>query len=185
MRFNQHYNLAGKHAFLSASQYHWIRYTDEKLIERYFTYRMAERGTRLHNLAHQAIDLGVKFPRNSKTINSYVNDAIGFGMATEQVLYYSENCFGTADAISFKKNVLRIHDLKTGEGRCSMDQLMVYSALFCLEYDYRPGDIEYELRIYQNDDIDIYVPEVPEIAHIMDRIVTFDEMIKRIRAEAE
>jgi hypothetical protein len=29
--FNKHSNLAGQHAFLSASKYHWVNYTDQKL----------------------------------------------------------------------------------------------------------------------------------------------------------
>jgi hypothetical protein len=36
----------------------------------------------------------------------YVNDAIGYQMTPEQPIYYSENCVGTADAISFKNDFL-------------------------------------------------------------------------------
>jgi len=113
----------------------------------------------------------------------YVNDAIGFRMETEQVLRYSENCFGTADAISFRNLVLRIHDLKTGTNKCSMNQLMVYAAIFCLEYHVNPADIEIELRIYQNDSIDGYTPDTSEILHIMDRIQHFDSIIDIAGAE--
>jgi hypothetical protein len=103
-------------------------------------------------------------------------------MDTEQPLYYSENCFGTADAISFRKNFLRIHDFKSGESPTSMNQLLIYVALFCLEYQIRPGDIESELRIYQSNKIEGLVPEPGDILEIMDKIVRFDNRIKQIKA---
>jgi len=115
MNFNVHSRLEGQHAFLSASKYHWINYDEEKLISTFTKYQAIQRGTDLHELASQLIRLGVKLPKANKTFNLYVNDAIGFKMETEQPLYYSDNCFGTADAISFRKNILRIHDLKSGE----------------------------------------------------------------------
>ena len=77
--------------------------------------KAAEMGSILHAWAKQTIDLGIKQPRSKKTIYSYVNDAIGYKMSTEVVLYYSDRFFGTADAISFRNGVLRIHDLKTGK----------------------------------------------------------------------
>jgi hypothetical protein len=114
----------------------------------------------------------------------YVNDAIGYRMTAEQMLFYSVNCFGTADAISFRNKVLRIHDLKTGTTPTSMKQLEVYAAMFCLEYGYKPYEIDIELRIYQNDDIMEEVPEADDIVHIMDKIVTFDKQIEILKAEA-
>ena len=101
-------------------------------------------GTRLHAWAKETIDLGIKQPRSKKTIYAYVNDAIGFRMSTEVVLYYSDRFFGTADAISFRNGFLRIHDLKTGKTAVHMEQLEIYAALFCLEYRVKPGDIEIE-----------------------------------------
>lgn len=184
MKFNRHSEVEGQHAVLSASKHHWVRYDDEKFDETFRTRLAAQRGTELHDLAHNAVRLGVKLPRSRKTLNMYVNDAIGFRMKTEQVLFYSFNAFGTADAISFRKNVLRIHDLKTGVSRASHHQLEVYAAFFCLEYGIKPGEIEMELRIYQNDDIQVFVPEVDDIAHTMDRVVTFDKRIEHLRAEA-
>lgn len=183
MNFNQHYNLVGKHAFLSASSYHWVNYTDERLEERLITAFAAQRGTQLHELASQAIKLGVKLPRTKTTLNMYVNDAIGYRMTPEQVLYYSDNAFGTADAITFNKGKLRIHDLKTGVTKVSMIQLHIYMALFCLEYGVKPGTIEAELRIYQNDEVLVDKPETDDILHIMDRIVTFDKRIDQIKEE--
>ena len=113
----------------------------------------------------------------------YVNDAIGFKMTPEQILYYSDNCFGTADSISFRDNFLRIHDLKTGEIDAHMEQLMIYAALFCLEYKYRPSEIQIELRIYQNDDVLVCNPTAEDIVPIMDKIITFDKVINKIKRE--
>jgi hypothetical protein len=113
----------------------------------------------------------------------FVNDAIGFKMTSEQILFYSINCFGTADAISFRGNLLRIHDLKTGTTKASMSQLLIYAALFCLEYDIRPGDIEIELRIYQNNDVDILNPTADMILPIMDKIVQFDKLLNKLKEE--
>lgn len=184
MNFNVHSELAGQHAFLSASKYHWINYTEDKL-ERHFTAHVAAvRGTDLHKLAHDAIRLKVKLPTSRKTINMYVNDAIGYRMSQEVVLFYSINAFGTCDTICFRRNKLRIHDLKTGLVQTSEKQLFVYAALFCLEYGYKPHEIEIEVRIYQNDEIRPYFPDPDVIAHIMDRIVTFDKRINELRMEA-
>ena len=116
-------------------------------------------------------------------MNLYVNDCVGFKMAPEQILFYSENCYGTADAISFRNAFLRIHDLKTGAIPAHIEQLMVYAALFCLEYKVKPGTIGMELRIYQNDEVLCHTPVADEIAPIMDKIITFDKLIRRIREQ--
>ena len=184
MQFNQHYNLAGKHAFLGASKYHWVNYTDDKLVESFTRYTAAQRGTIMHDFAAQCITLNQKLPRSHKTLNMYVNDAIGFKMTPEQILYFSDNCFGTADSISFRNGFLRIHDLKTGTvvpGH--MEQLMIYAALFCLEYRIKPGEIDMELRLYQNDDISAFNPEADDILPIMDKIISFDKIINQIKQE--
>lgn len=183
MNFNSHSELEGRHAFLSASKYHWINYDEEKLARVYFTQLAAQKGTELHEFAFQAIRLGQKLQASKKTLNRYVNDAIGYRMIPEQVLFYSRNAFGTADAISFRKGQLRIHDLKTGVSPTSFHQLEVYTAFFCLEYRMKPAEIDIELRIYQNDDVQVFTPEVDQITHIMDRIITFDKRIEMIREE--
>lgn len=185
MNFDQHSNLVGKHAFLSASQYSWVNYSDEKLHQRLISSLAAQRGTELHALAAELIRLKVKLPRNKTTLNEYVNDAIGFKMHPEQVLYYSDNCFGTADSIVFKEktNFLRIHDLKTGVSPVSMMQLKIYMSIFCLEYDFKPHSIESELRIYQDDEVMIESPDPDEILHLMDKIVTFDKAITKQKME--
>ena len=183
MEFNKHFHLEGRHAFLSASKHHWVRYSEEKLAATYMNAKAAQRGSELHDLASNLIRLGVKLPANKKTLNAFVNDAIGYRMESEQILYYSDNSFGTADAISFRRNKLRIHDLKTGISPASPEQLEVYAALFCLEYAIKPFDIEIEMRIYQNDDQAIFEGDPDAITHIMDRIVTFDKIIDKIKAE--
>ena len=87
MDFNPHYNLIGQHAFLSASKYHWINYDESKLTEAYFKYLAIQKGTKLHDIARQLIEEGIKLPKSKKTLNMYVNDAIGFKMTPEQPLY--------------------------------------------------------------------------------------------------
>lgn len=184
MKFNDHSRLIGCHAFLSASQYHWVNYDDDKLIERFNTYQASQRGTQLHEFAATCIELGQRLPRSPKTLNLYVNDAIGFHMTPEQVLYYSENCFGTADAICFRNDFLRIHDLKTGETPAHMEQLEIYASLFCLEYNKDPNNIDIELRLYQSNEVSILKPEKTEILYIMEKIKHFDSKIKELQEGA-
>ena len=201
MDFFKHSELAGKHALLSPSQPYWLNYNEDKLFEKYLSNYAQAMGTALHELAEQLIRHGIKLKKTDKTVvllhllesgipraaieidriynnfMNYVNDAIGFRLTPEQLLVYSNNCFGTADAISFKNNFLRIHDYKSGTTPAKMEQLMIYAALFCLEYKYKPGEIEMELRIYQNDEIICHNPEADEIAPIMDTIIHHDRML--------
>lgn len=181
MRFNDHSRLAGSHALLSPSSYSWVNYDEDKLDAMVFASFAARRGTELHDLAQKMIRLGVKLPETNQTLNMYVNDAIGFRMTPEQMLFYSVNCYGQADSISFRKNVLRIHDLKTGINPTRMTQLEIYAALFCLEYRVKPFDIEIELRIYQNDEIQAAPGDPLTITSIMDRIKVYDARINQIR----
>lgn len=185
MKFNTHSALEGRHAFLSASKGSWVNYDDDKLIASYKTAMAAAYGTRLHEFAKESILLKQKLPRTSQTLNMYVNDAISFRMVPEQMLVYSQNCFGTADAIRWdnKKRKLYIFDLKTGLTEATFRQLVIYTAMFCLEYDVSPSDIEVELRIYQNDEVKIYEPELHEIVHVMSKIKTFDRLIEELREE--
>jgi hypothetical protein len=185
MNFNSHSGLSGKHAFLSPSGYHWINYNDQKLSARFHAWQGAARGTALHDYALQAIRLGIRQPKSKQTIYMYINDALSFKMKPEQPLYYSDNCFGTADTISFRKNILRIHDLKTGVNKTSEHQLEVYAALFCLEYGISPFDIQIELRIYQNDDYQIFEPTPESILAIIDTIMYFDQQIEQLKEGAE
>ena len=183
MNFNNHSMLEGKHAFLGASKYHWINYDADKVADSYSRFLAVQKGTELHDFAAQCIKLGQKLPRSKKTLNMYVNDAIGLKMTPEQVLYYSENCFGTADSISFRNGLLRIHDLKTGAIPAHMEQLMIYAALFCLEYKVKPSEIDMELRIYQSDNVLYHNPTAEDIVPIIDKIISFDKIIANIKLE--
>lgn len=200
MKFNSHPELDGKHSLLSPSGYHWIRYTDDKILDRLDTQLMAVHGTRLHNIAAELIALGIEQVDNGQTFTTYVNDAIRFIMSPEVLLCASYNAFGTADAISFrkerprdKKMTLRIHDLKTGTGKTSMDQLRIYAAFFCIEYQVNPNDIVIELRIYQSDEIFVLSSEDgteegenlrADVLTIMGRTQHFDNIITQRRMEA-
>jgi len=138
-------------------------------------------GIRLHAFASEAIRLGIKLPKSKQTLSLYINDAIGYKMATEQPLYYSENCFGTADAICFRQNFLRIHDFKSGMTPASMHQLEVYTALFCLEYGIKPENIKIELRLYQVNEVVVYSPPPEDVRQIMDKIIMFDKRIEKMK----
>ena len=178
MDFNKHLNLVGQHAFLSPSNYYWLNDDPDKLTARYLNAKAAQRGTELHALAENMIRLGVKPTKNDNTFNAYVNDAIGYRMKPEQVLYFSPNCFGTTDAISDRRNELRIHDLKTGKGPTHMEQLLIYAAYFCLQTGVRPSDIEAVLRIYQNDDIQEMNASASDIVPIMEQAKKFNDIIR-------
>lgn len=183
MIFAKHLNLEGLHAPFSPSQPSWLRYDDNKALDVYSNKKAAEMGTRYHAWAKETIDLGMKQPRSKKTIYAYINDAIGFKMDTEVVLYYSDRFFGTADSISFRNGMLRIHDLKTGKTTVHMEQLEIYAALFCLEYKVKPGDIYMELRIYQNDEVIVHNPTADDILPIMDKIVHLNKILEKAEYE--
>lgn len=197
MIFNDHSKLKGQHAFLGASAFRWINWNDETFEKRYYGQYAQVKGTAIHELADHLIKSKIKLTENDRKLVElelyragipknafdaqyilmglipFVNDAIGFRMRSEVILYYSINCFGTADAISFneKKKELRIHDLKTGLTPTHMEQLIIYAALFCLEYRKKPVDLKVELRIYQNEVIMTHNPTPEEIEKIMHLII--------------
>lgn len=181
MNFNNHSDLKDAHSFLSPSNYHWLNYTPEKLESVYRHQRAKEEGTILHAFAAMAIDKRIKLANVKKALNMFVNDAIGYKMTAEQVLYYSRNSFGTADAIVFKDDLLRVHDLKTGVTKPSFKQLDIYNALFCLEYSIDPHDIKFENRLYQGNGFEVSVPEASYIVEIMDRIQEFDIILENVK----
>lgn len=182
MIFNKHSDLEGRHAVLSPSQPAWLNYTVEKLETTYLNQLAAARGTRLHAYAKESIELRQKLLDTKQTLNTYVNESIGWGMKPEVVLSYSRHCFGTTDAIDFSETEkkLRINDLKTGVTPAHIEQLKVYAALFCLEYKISPFDISFELRIYQNDDVMEAFPEGKEIYDVMRIIIESSKVLEKI-----
>lgn len=205
MLFNDHSKLEGKHAFLGASTFRWINWSDEVFESRYYGQFAQEKGTCIHELASQLIKGRIRLTSEDKKLidfklyssnipkgayNSeeillnlipFVNDAIGFHMQSEVILYYSINCFGTTDAIAFneKQKFLRIHDLKTGITAPHIEQLLIYAALFCLEYHKKPNDIKIELRIYHNLDIITHIPEPSEIENFMHMIINRNKTVMK------
>ena len=183
MRWNRHSELEGRHAFLSASNYHWTGYSEEKLLTVYRNQQAKILGTKLHAFAHDAIVLGRMLYADGSTLSMFVNDCIIDGLDSEVLLYFSDNAFGTADGISFDGNLLRIYDLKTGKTPASMKQLKVYASLFCLEYQFDPNEIGMILRIYQNEEVITEEPDPIDIWDLMDRIIYFDSLLEQMRAE--
>jgi hypothetical protein len=181
MIWKNYSHLRDSHAFLSPSKYHWLRYDEAKLIDRYRKHKATVLGTRYHKIAEELIRLGMRLPDIPVAINMFVNDAIGFNMSPEVILYHSPNCYGTADAISWENGILRIHDLKTGVSSASMDQLMVYAALFCLDYKLKSRELlETYLRIYQGEEIILFDPSSREIFQVVKKIIEADKIINRI-----
>lgn len=189
MDFIKHSRLKDTHALLSPSKYHWLNYSEDRLIDYYRSQQAVERGIRLHNLAKECIELGIKLSNRKSTLNMYVNDAIGYYMSPEIVLYHSPVCYGTADAIGFRNNVLRIFDLKTGDTPAHMEQLRVYAALFCLEYDVDPTTIsrfgKIILRIYQKDSFTEEIGDPSEIISIMKTITRFSDILETLEGDAD
>ena len=182
MKFNRHSEYEGKHALLSASNYYWLADDDEALLERLAKANAAAHGTREHAFAAEAIRLGHKLENNTMTVNYYINECIGYRMEPEVLLFYTPYAFGTADAISFRQEadgrfVLRIFDLKTGTSKASFRQLIAYAALFCHEYGVKPMTIDYDLRIFQNDDMHMYECDPEEVAEVYDRYESANQLL--------
>lgn len=183
MQFNEHARLNGRHAFLSPSQYHWINYDADRLRTRYKTSQAAMEGTDQHYYAAEAISLREWQADETTTLGLYVNECIRHAMHPEVVLYYSDNCFGTADAIDLVGSTLKIFDLKTGVSRTSEKQLEVYAAIACIEYGWDPYSLEYDLRIFQFGEARCYTTEPETIQAIIEKIIAFDIEIDHIREE--
>jgi hypothetical protein len=184
MRFNKHLRLQGEHAFLSPSNHHWINYSPDRLLQRWTTAQASAYGDAQHAYAQREIEEKRKSALVG-TIGMYINDAIENNMNCEQLLYYSDNCFGTPDAISYRRKKLRIFDLKTGVIKGSVHQLEIYAALFCLEYKVDPYSIKIELRIYQADEVVVFDADPEDILFIMEKIQEFDKIINHRRLEEE
>lgn len=181
LRFNTHPELVGHHAFLSPSNHSWQRYTPEKLQQVFLNDRKKQQGTRIHEFVSEAINLRMKLAPFKKSPNQFVNDAIGFKMQSEVPLYYSDYIFGTADAILYdeEQQLLRIHDLKTGDRPVTnFDQLNAYAALFMLEYNHSPLDVRVVERLYQDGQINEYEPDPDEIASLMSQIISLSKTLE-------
>lgn len=207
MNFIEHKELKDKHALLAPSQPFWIKYSEEQLFQKYVSSYAQIMGTALHELAETLIRNSVKMKKTDRNVIlvhllksgipksvididrifnnfvTYVNDAIGFRLTPEQPLKYSDYCFGTADAISFRNNLLRIHDYKSGVTQPKMEQLLAYAALFCLEYKYKPGEIDIELRLYYNDEIIVMNPTAEDVLPVMDAIVRHTKYLRELNGE--
>lgn len=223
--FNEYPNLDGKHALFAPSQSAWLRYEEDKIVDKIRNQYRTVLGTEIHDFAASQIEMGHKYYGLRELVRSvesyiyckykylsndlvvgdyakklisnlrsipnevfeavryYINDGIGFGMNIEQPLYYSDNCFGHADTISFNNNLLRIHDLKTGTNPAHIEQLEIYAALFCLNYKIKPGDIKIELRLYQWDGIEVEKPETEIISFIADKIISNEKIAREIEKE--
>ena len=204
MKWNDHLKLKNTHALFSPSTGGWEKYDADRLQERYYTSFAADIGTAIHeeamwhiskrvpvkaaakgelklelykrpNIPDDVIDV-LDFDPIFKNYMSYVNDAIGFRMDPEVILYSSDLCYGTADAISFRDNFLRIHDLKTGTTPAHIEQLFKYAAVFCFEYKVDPRKIQTELRIYQLNDILVANPTTDEIMPYIDQITRINKL---------
>lgn len=196
------------HALLGGSNYAWVNYDEEKLYNYMVSIYAKTIGTLVHELAAKLIKNKLKvnkseakkmimlhllengIPRSvidverySENFAAYVNDAVGFDMRPEQKLVYSQNAWGTADAIAFneKKGILRIHDFKNGVTQPSLHQLENYAAFFCLEYHILPKDISIELRIYWLNQIITGLPTAADIVPIMDETITKSKYIDTLK----
>lgn len=213
MNFLRHSDLEGKHALLSASSWRWLNDDPDGLTKRICSQYATTVGTILHEVAAKHIRYRIKMNKYDKknvmlellaqgipgtiidmlefddifeNLMTYVNDGVGFKMHPEVVLYYSDNFFGTADSISYNETsrFLRIHDYKSGSTPAHIEQLLIYAALFCLEYRIKPIEIaEIELRIYQSNEVIYHNPEIDELAPVIDKIVTFDKFLNQMRQE--
>lgn len=213
MNFRRHSELEGKHAILSASSWRWINDDPESLVKRLCSQYLAPIGTILHSIAYKHIKHRIKLNKYDKknvmlelvdqgvpvyvidTINfdamydnfmRYVNDCIAFKMTPEVVLRYSDNFFGTSDAIRYDEEIrfLRIHDYKSGTTPAHVEQTLIYAALFCLEYGIKPSSLSgCECRIYQGEEPLIYEPTKEEIIQVVETIITFDNFMTKMREE--
>lgn len=201
MQWNDHSKLKGTHALLSPSQPAWLKYDEVRLLEKYDTSMAAAKGTALHEIAEDLIRNRIKLNKNDKhliqfellkkgipgdvinpdeclaTLLPYVNDAINYCLTPEVILYYSEFCYGTTDAIGFRNMRLRIQDLKSGETPAKIEQLMIYAGLFCLEYDIDPTKIQTSLGIYQKGEVLEDEPSAMDIRDVMDNIVISSKVL--------
>ena len=174
--WNDHKEYEGKHALYSASGYHWLNYDDQTFVDKFYSQFSSTIGTTLHQLAHECIVSRIKLNKHDvhlvemalykafvpremydanlilETLAPFVNDCIGFRMYSEKVVFVNPYFFGTADAIRYdeKEQTLKIFDLKTGTGPVKLEQLYIYAAEFCIEYNVDPRKLKrIDTVIYQ------------------------------------
>ena len=197
MKWNSHKEYEGKHAFLGASNYHWLNYDPVTLENRYYSQFSQIIGTAMHELAHDCIVGRIRLTKHDvhlvdmamfkafvpkdaydpnillENLIRFVNDAIGFHMSSEILLFVNPMCFGTTDAIVYNEyeKTLRVHDYKTGIIPAKIEQCHIYMAMFCKEYKVDPYKIKhFEARIYQNGEVFADNPTADTIKSIMDLI---------------
>lgn len=205
MKWNDHKEYEGKHAFMGGSNYHWLNYDSQAFENRYYSRYSQDIGTTLHQLAHECIVNRIKInkhdihliemamnkafiPKDAYDPNlilmnliPFVNDAIGFHMSSEVLLFVNQFCFGTADAIGYNEieRTLRVHDYKSGSTPAKIEQCYIYIAMFCIEYKVDPRKLKLiEARIYQNCECLIDNPSADVILDIMSVIEKDISLIK-------
>ena len=62
-----------------------------------------------------------------------------------------------------------------------MEQLLIYAALFCLEYDIDPEETHVELRLYQSNDVTVELPKVDDVVLVMEKITHASEIVDGIK----
>lgn len=214
MIWNEHSELRGKHATFAPSNPSFLNYSlepegEDIIFQRFASQYAAQIGTIVHDFAQERIYYNQKLFKTNKSdllirllkanippivINidflfnnliPYVNDAISFRMDPEVILKYSDDCFGTTDAVCYRDKELRIHDLKSGRSAVHMDQLLTYAALFFLEYKAAPETTDTILRIYQSGEFQEDHPEPERIRAAMNQIVELDKKVKKWKAEGK
>lgn len=172
------------HSFASGNIKAYESYDEENLDDVRKGFRNYVRGRypldqdKTASLAFMFLDNMRYVPEESwLSVAQFINDGCQYKMNSEQPLWYSDNAFGTTDAISFYRNKLRIHDLKTGDTPAKLMQLNIYAALFCLEYHKQPDQIKIELAIYQFGNVTKESPDPKDIRDLMDLIVEDDRVL--------
>ena len=67
MNFKTYSYLEGKHSALSPSSYIWMRKNDDEFRQAYLNSKAKEKGTKLHEIAKNLIEEGIKLPKSHKT----------------------------------------------------------------------------------------------------------------------
>lgn len=210
MIWKDYSRLKNTHAFCGGSNYRWRNYDLEKLEQARISSFAAPIGTALHEYAAENIRHKIKVQKNDKhglaryliiekkippkalvnlgeqflNLYNYVNDCIDFNLDPEVTLYFSEHCYGFADAISWQDGVLQISDLKTGTSPASFMQLENYACFFCLDYKIKPKEINKIIfRLYQCGEITVAEPPSDILVPIIDQLIEFNRYLNWFSSE--